>query len=156
MTSNNFNTQEMKTAFFDFDEQDREITRLPQGSLAKLLRAIDYGIKRTTNRGINVKLHVLFDTDTFLDSDQSSQVMKRLEAKGATVIMTMEDLVVSKTDEGHIFAIRLSGGCKFQAVKANVDEDDSSTGSGYDAMADMGLTQECKDLIEAKEHLEIL
>ena len=128
-------------AFFDIDEEDRNVAPLSQASLTKLHAAIDYAIERTVTRDTNVKLCAVLDPDVEVNSEQTAALMAQLHEKQLTILSTMEDLVVAKTKEDRIFAFKINGGAKFVAVAPAPD--DGSTGSQFVELDDMGLTQEC-------------
>ena len=141
--SRNYNTKEMKVAFFDRDEDDPNIASLSQATLTKLLSAIDYGIERTVTRNTNVKLCTLLDPDVEVSKEQMDGIMTRLREKQLTILVTTEDLVVGKTNDGKIFTLKITGGAKFVASIPAPAPDDGSTGSQFDELENMGLTQEC-------------
>ena len=142
MSSRNFNTKEMKIAFFDIDEDDRNVQPLSQPTMTKLLAGISYGIERSINRDTNVRMVVVLEPDSQVTAEQTTLVMDHLEAKDVTVISTFDEVVIGKIDgTNRIFALKLIGGARFVASSAGAT-DDGSTGSDF-GFVEEGLTQEC-------------
>ena len=139
--SRNFNTREMKVAFFDVDEDARNITHLEEGTMKKLLQAIDYSIERGKNRNTDVRMFVVLDLEVAPGPVQGDALMAGLKEKNVRVLVTGVDLIVGQTEEGHIITIKFAGAAGFvKHQDLNQSGDSSGSGFGY---VEEGLTQEC-------------
>lgn len=138
----NFNSSNMKIAFFDMDIDERSMVSLDETSMKKLLKAIDYGIERASNREIDVRMFALINPDLDLSTEQKATVMTHIANAGrANILSTIEDIIVLQlTDKKHTVIIKIFGGSSFNKVATGGD---SSEGSKCEDYSDFGLTQVC-------------
>lgn len=146
MSHRNFNTRNMKVAFYDVDEYEEYMEDMDNETLTKLLLGIDYGLERADNRCTNVRMIVVLDPEVRVSDKQRAAVMAHLADKSTTILTIMDDLVVCMTPTKHVFALKILGEAKYITAAPPVappTNDEALAESQFEELDDMGLTQEC-------------
>ena len=127
--SRNFNSSTMKIAFYDLDI---DVERIPMedGDMKKLKKAIQYAINRATNRGLGIKVSVVFDLSVQPTDEQCQELMTFLHEEGVTVNpFTEGDMIAGTTDEGYHIKIKFDGFSRFAAY-VNLNQSTASEDNG--------------------------
>jgi hypothetical protein len=141
-----FSTKEMHIAFFDSKPMafNKAFSPLSEGSMSKLISAVDRAIETGATRDVTVI--ATFCSDIFLPDKAFASLMSFLETHGDVkrVASIMQDSIVVVTDEGFIVTVRLVGTKKFVEVESgNTGAVDSSFESVEDLTQKVLAIEKC-------------
>jgi hypothetical protein len=140
-----FSTKEMHVAFFDAKAFNSAFSPLSEGSLAKLISAVDHAIDLGATK--DVTLIVTFSSDIFVQDEDFASLVSFLETHGDVlrITSTMADSIIVVTDEKFVVTIRLVGCKKFLDIGGPPKQVDDS----FESVED--LTQKVLE-IEKRTH----
>jgi hypothetical protein len=130
-----FSTKEMHIAFFDSKPKvlSNAFSPLADGSMAKLLSAVDHAIELGATEDIT--MIATFCSDIFLPEEKFLSLASFLETHGDVkrIASTMADSIVAVTDEGFIVTIRLVGWKK----SVEIGKETSAVDDSFESVEDL-------------------
>jgi len=141
----NFNTKQMKVAFFDVSDEDF-FQPIDDIMMSNLLKAAAYALHRSNHRGESVHAYLVVSPVLHFGDKETGLLVAHFKNQGAKILSTDDLTFVVQSMKGHFVTFKVVGGHRYGTLPAGKDDDSSSSGdsSSYEEMNNKGLTQECQ------------
>jgi len=156
--STNFNTDHMKVAFFDVEEE-RSVHPFDGVSFNKLRESIDFGLARADKKECVVQQFVVINPSMVFGPDDERLLANHAKFREAVLLSFTSSVLVLESKQGFLLTIVIVGGAHYvpdrqlaakpstkKSKEAKMSESSDSEQSQYKDATGMNLTQECKDL----------